>query len=76
MTIYHVGADRVITMDLHSPQFQGYFEIPVDNLPGLPLIIKCIKEELADCWNQLVIVSPDAGGAKRYLFIHTFYLFL
>jgi ribose-phosphate pyrophosphokinase len=51
-------------MDLHDPQFQGFFDIPVDNLHGSALMIKYIKEKIPD-YRQAVIVSPDAGGAKR-----------
>ncbi|KAJ3020241.1 ribose-phosphate pyrophosphokinase [Thoreauomyces humboldtii] len=58
------GADHIITMDLHDPQFQGFFDIPVDNLHGQPLMIKYIKEKIP-LYQQAVIVSPDAGGAKR-----------
>lgn len=58
------GADRFITMDLHDPQFQGFFDVPLENLPSLPMVTKCIRQH----WNDpatAVIVSPDAGGAKR-----------
>lgn len=58
------GADHIITMDLHDPQYQGFFDIPVDNLYGRPLLKKYIKEKIAD-YQSAVIVSPDAGGAKR-----------
>ncbi len=58
------GADQIITMDLHDPQFQGFFDIPVDNLYGQPLMIKYIKENIPN-YQSAVIVSPDAGGAKR-----------
>ncbi|CAG8651963.1 910_t:CDS:2 [Gigaspora margarita] len=58
------GADHIMTMDLHDPQFQGFFDIPVDNLFGQPLMIKCIKQTIPN-WEDAVIVSPDAGGAKR-----------
>ncbi|KAJ3259861.1 ribose-phosphate pyrophosphokinase [Boothiomyces macroporosus] len=58
------GCDHVITMDLHDPQFQGYFDIPVDNLFSHPLIIKYIKDKIPN-YQDGVIVSPDAGGAKR-----------
>ncbi|CAG8466499.1 1011_t:CDS:2 [Ambispora gerdemannii] len=58
------GADHIMTMDLHDPQFQGFFDIPVDNLYGQPLMIKYIKENIPN-WAQAVMVSPDAGGAKR-----------
>ena len=56
------GADRVITMDLHSPQIQGFFKIPVDHLFAYPLLCEYIKSlNIPD----LVIVSPDAGFAKN-----------
>lgn len=58
------GADHVITMDMHDPQFQGFFDIPVDNLPSLPMMVKCIQQEWPNI-EDIVIVSPDAGGAKR-----------
>ncbi len=56
------GAKRIITMDLHAGQIQGYFDIPVDNLFAAPKIIEYIKENFK---GNLVIVSPDAGGAER-----------
>jgi ribose-phosphate pyrophosphokinase len=56
------GADRVISVDLHAGQIQGYFNIPVDNLFAAPLIIKYIRSNFDD---GLVIVSPDAGGVER-----------
>ena len=58
------GADHIITMDLHDPQYQGFFDIPVDNLYGRPLLKKYIQHHIPD-YKQSVIVSPDAGGAKR-----------
>jgi len=58
------GADHIITMDLHDPQYQGFFDIPVDNLYGRPLLKKYIQYNIPD-YQQAVIVSPDAGGAKR-----------
>ena len=58
------GADHVITMDLHDAQYQGFFDIPVDNLYGRPLLQKYIQYTIPDYQNA-VIVSPDAGGAKR-----------
>lgn len=58
------GADHVITMDLHDPQYQGFFDIPVDNLYGRPLLKKYIQSHIPDYKNGIV-VSPDAGGAKR-----------
>ena len=59
------GVDHFITMDLHDPQFQGFFDVPLENLPSLPLMAKCIKQNIPG-WAEAVIVSPDAGGAKRY----------
>lgn len=58
------GADHIITMDLHDPQYQGFFDIPVDNLYGRPLLKKYIQHNIPDFRNG-VVVSPDAGGAKR-----------
>ncbi|KAF2274992.1 ribose-phosphate pyrophosphokinase [Westerdykella ornata] len=58
------GADHVITMDLHDPQYQGFFDIPVDNLYGRHLLRKYIQYNIPN-YQQAVIVSPDAGGAKR-----------
>ncbi len=56
------GANRLITMDLHAGQIQGFFDIPVDNIFAAPLLIKYIRENFS---NNLVIVSPDAGGVER-----------
>lgn len=58
------GADRCVTMDLHDPQFQGFFNIPVDNLYAKPLLKHYIIDYIPD-YQQCVIVSPDSGGAKR-----------
>ncbi|KAI7865699.1 phosphoribosyltransferase-like protein [Spinellus fusiger] len=58
------GADHIITMDLHDAQFQGFFDCPVDNLRSMPLMIKYIMHQIPNYQNA-VIVSPDAGGAKR-----------
>ena len=57
------GADRVLTLDLHAPQIQGFFDIPVDNLFASPVLVKDIKEHLTE--QDLVIVSPDVGGVLR-----------
>lgn len=62
------GADHVITMDLHDPQYQGFFDIPVDNLYGRHLLKRYISHEILPKEggvDRCVIVSPDAGGAKR-----------
>jgi ribose-phosphate pyrophosphokinase len=60
------GADRVVTLDLHAPQIQGFFRIPVDGLYGLPVLCKeILRKQLPD----LVVVSPDTGfvtQARRY----------
>ena len=58
------GADHIITMDLHDPQYQGFFDIPVDNLYGRHLLRKYIQFHIPQ-YQEAVIVSPDAGGAKR-----------
>ena len=58
------GTDHIITMDLHDPQYQGFFDIPVDNLYGRHLLRKYIQYNIPS-YQQAVIVSPDAGGAKR-----------
>ena len=57
------GADRVLTLDLHAPQIQGFFDIPVDNLYASPVLVKDIRENHAK--QDLVIVSPDVGGVVR-----------
>lgn len=56
------GASRVLTMDLHAGQIQGFFDIPVDNLFARPVLLHYLKEHFKD---DLVIVSPDAGGVER-----------
>lgn len=56
------GADRVLTMDLHAGQIQGFFDIPVDNLYAKPVMLNYIKDQYT---NHLCIVSPDAGGVER-----------
>jgi ribose-phosphate pyrophosphokinase len=56
------GADRIITMDLHAPQVQGFFRLPVDDLYALPVLCEAVQaKHLPD----LVVVSPDAGFAKK-----------
>lgn len=60
--IVAAGADRVVTMDLHANQIQGYFDIPVDHLIGMPILAKYFKEKnLYD----VVVVSPDHGSVTR-----------
>ena len=62
--ITSAGADRVLTMDLHAGQIQGFFDIPLDNIFSAPPIIKDMKEKFAGN-NDLVISSPDVGGVVR-----------
>ncbi len=61
--ITHAGADRVLTVDLHAGQIQGFFDIPTDNLFAAPVMVRDITERL-DCSNVMV-VSPDVGGVVR-----------
>ena len=61
--ITEAGAHRVLTMDLHAGQIQGFFDIPVDNMFAAPLFSRHIKENYPD--HDLVIVSPDVGGVLR-----------
>lgn len=56
------GFDRIITMDLHANQIQGYFDIPVDHMVGLPTLTNYFKEKDLD---NIVVVSPDHGSVKR-----------
>jgi ribose-phosphate pyrophosphokinase len=56
------GANRIITMDLHAGQIQGFFDVPVDNLFAAPVLLEHIRKRFND---DLVIVSPDAGGVER-----------
>jgi ribose-phosphate pyrophosphokinase len=57
------GADRVVTVDLHAGQIQGFFNIPVDNLFAAPVIIEYVTSRFKD--KDIVMVSPDAGGTER-----------
>ncbi|MEE8280075.1 MAG: ribose-phosphate pyrophosphokinase [Alphaproteobacteria bacterium] len=57
------GADRVLTLDLHSGQIQGFFDIPVDNLYAEPVFAKDLQEKFSN--NELMIISPDVGGVLR-----------
>lgn len=56
------GADRVVTMDLHAPQIQGFFHLPVDNLYALPIVVERI---LSKGLEDIIVVSPDVGFAKQ-----------
>ena len=57
------GVNRVLTVDLHAGQIQGFFDVPVDHLYAKPVLIKYIKEHYLN--GDLVVVSPDAGGVER-----------
>ena len=59
------GADRVLTMDLHAPQIQGFFNVPVDHLLGMPVLSKYYKEKFAGKTEETVVVSPDLGSVTR-----------
>lgn len=60
--LYAAGARRVVTMDLHAGQIQGFFDIPVDHLPGVPILAEYFAQNELD---NLVVVSPDIGGVTR-----------
>jgi ribose-phosphate pyrophosphokinase len=60
--IQAAGADRVVTLDLHAPQVQGFFTIPVDDLSSVPVLCDAIASRGLE---NLVVVAPDAGAAKR-----------
>ena len=62
-TIVVAGVSRVVTVDLHAGQIQGFFSVPVDHLWGYPVIFNYLKEKYDQ--QELVIVSPDAGGMER-----------
>ena len=57
------GASRVLTMDLHAGQIQGFFDIPVDNLFATPVLLQDMRERLRN--GPVAVVSPDAGGVER-----------
>lgn len=58
------GVDRVVTMDLHAAQIQGFFNIPVDHLYGKPIVIRELRERFGEDCSNLTVVSPDVGGVK------------
>src|ERR1700709_403411 len=61
--ITHAGADRVLTLDLHAGQIQGFFDIPTDNLYAAPMMVRDIKERFDI--GKVMVVSPDVGGVGR-----------
>lgn len=58
------GVDRILTMDLHAPQIQGFFDIPVDHLEGGNILARYIRKKFTD-FNELVVVAPDVGSVNR-----------
>lgn len=66
MLIQTAGLDRVLTMDLHAGQIQGFFDVPVDNLYAEPTLFQYVRDNLVTAEpTETVIVSPDAGGVER-----------
>ena len=61
--ITKAGADRVVTVDLHAGQIQGFFDIPVDNLFATPIFLRHVKKKLKN--KNLICVAPDVGGVER-----------
>lgn len=61
--ITHAGADRVLTLDLHAGQIQGFFDIPTDNLFAAPVMVRDIKKRFGQ--DKLTVTSPDVGGVVR-----------
>ena len=63
--ITEAGADRVLTMDLHANQIQGFFDIPVDNLLGSPIFVDYFNRKFKDTSGDTMVVSPDVGSVAR-----------
>ncbi|MBQ2679967.1 MAG: ribose-phosphate diphosphokinase [Firmicutes bacterium] len=63
--LYTAGADRVITMDLHCAQIQGFFDIPVDHLKGMPILTNYYRKKFGHDLENFVAVSPDLGSVTR-----------
>ncbi|SEW01379.1 ribose-phosphate pyrophosphokinase [Aliiroseovarius sediminilitoris] len=59
------GIERVLTMDLHAAQIQGFFDIPVDNLYASPIFALDVKHHFKDCMDEVMVISPDVGGVAR-----------
>lgn len=59
------GADRVLTMDLHADQIQGFFDIPVDNLSGSTVFVSYFAQKYKEIHDNTIVVSPDVGSVKR-----------
>ncbi|MDB5094508.1 MAG: ribose-phosphate pyrophosphokinae, partial [Candidatus Eremiobacteraeota bacterium] len=62
--IERAGAERIVTLDLHAAQIQGFFDIPVDNLMAAPTLCNYLKDKKLE-GDKIVVVSPDAGGVPR-----------
>ena len=63
--IERAGVDRVLTLDLHAAQIQGFFDIPVDNLYAAPLFAMDLRHQFRDRMDEVIVVSPDVGGVAR-----------
>jgi ribose-phosphate pyrophosphokinase len=63
--IVEAGIERVLTMDLHAAQIQGFFDIPVDNLYASPIFALDVKHHFKDCLDEVMVISPDVGGVAR-----------
>ncbi len=63
--ITRAGADRVLTMDLHASQIQGFFDIPVDNLLGSPIFARYFHQRFEGLEDETIVVSPDVGSVAR-----------
>ena len=63
--ITSAGADRVLTIDLHAAQIQGFFDIPVDNLVGSPLFVEYYFKKFCGTMDDVIVVSPDIGSVAR-----------
>ena len=63
--LVRAGADHVLTMDIHCTQIQGFFDVPMDNMPGSPLFVRYFKEKFAGREDETVVVSPDVGSVAR-----------
>ena len=63
--IVEAGIERVLTMDLHAAQIQGFFDIPVDNLYASPVFALDVKAQFQDRLDEVMVISPDVGGVAR-----------
>ncbi|MBV7380711.1 ribose-phosphate pyrophosphokinase [Maritimibacter dapengensis] len=63
--IAQAGIERVLTMDLHAAQIQGFFDIPVDNLYASPIFALDVAHHFKDCMDDVMVISPDVGGVAR-----------